>query len=725
VEWSGGIAKNATVDYIYVAENDLSQGVFDSMVYAITTYKVGGAVVPSIGVSYGDCEYHAANPGITEGKYGSYSSYDTFLEEAAGQGQTIVISSGDDGAGCSDNTTNLDIADHGASVSWPASSPNVTAVGGTTFDGDGTAANPDTCADPPYWSSGSCPNVTGADVVNSALAYIPETTWNDSVTDEELSSSGGGVSILYPQPSWQNGLISGQSSGRMVPDISFTASADHDGYLICTQNFTSTTNPADTTGSSCVDGFRISAGGDLTPYGGTSAAAQVFSGMMTLLVQASGPQGNINTKLYSLAKTNAEVFHDITSGNNMVPCSAGKLLCVGGEVGYSATTGYDLATGLGSIDGFALYKALGGPSLTASTTTLSVMPTAPLVGESVTLTATVASASSAVTTTPSGTVTFTIDGVAGSAIALSGGTASTVTSFSTAGTHTVAIAYSGDSMFAASSASGSVTVTVVTLPTTTTTVTAIPTSIPLGSTTATQSFTATVAATGGGTTPAGTVAFAVNGVAVGTAALSGSIATLTGVAPTTANGFAVGSDTITAVYTPSATYAGSSGTTRLTVTAPAYTITPSASAVTLSQGGSQGMTVTFASTTFAGTVSWTATTSSPLITVSPASGTTTLAANGSFAVPLTITASSSAANHAPALPWSGGVIAFGAVLAGVPLLRRRKRVAAVLVAALAVSALGFMMSCSGGSSSAAAARSYTVTIAGSDGISSTISVTVP
>jgi hypothetical protein len=724
VEWSGGIAKNATVDFIYAAYDDPEQYVFDSLVYGITTYKVGGAVVPLIGVSYGDCEFDAAASGSTEGKYGYYSSYDTYLAEAAGQGQTIVVASGDEGAGCTTYNQSDTVAVNGASVSWPATNPNVTAVGGTTFSADGTAANPVTGSDPPYWSYSST-----EDIVSSALAYIPETTWNDSDYEGDLASSGGGVSVLYPQPSWQNRLISGQSSGRLVPDISFSASADHDGYLICTQNFpTNETSGAPTSnpGSTCVDGFRISPGGDLTPYGGTSAAAQVFSGLMTLLVQAAGPQGNINTKLYSLAKnatTYAEVFHDITSGNNMVPCSAGKLLCVGGEVGYSATTGYDLATGLGSIDGFALYKALGGPSLTASTTTLSVMPTAPLVGESVTLTATVASASSAVTTTPSGTVTFTIDGVAGSAIALSGGTASTVTSFSTAGTHTVAIAYSGDSTFAASSASGSVTVTVVTLPTTTTTVTAIPTSIPLGSTTATQSFTATVAATGGGTTPAGTVAFAVNGVAVGTAALSGGIATLTGVAPTPANGFAVGSDTITAVYSPSATYAGSSGTTRLTVTAPAYTITPSASAVTLSQGGSQGMTVTFASTTFAGPVSWTATTSSPLITVSPAGGSVTLP--GSTTVPLTITATSSAANHAPALPWSGGVIAFGAVLAGVPLLRRRKRVATVLVAALAVSALGFMMSCSGGSSSAAAARSYTVTIAGSDGISSTISVTVP
>jgi hypothetical protein len=94
---------------------------------------------------------------------------------------------------------------------------------------------------------------------------------------------------------------------------------------------------------------------------------------------------------------------------------------------------------------------------------------------------------------------------------------------------------------------------------------------------------------------------------------------------------------------------------------------------------------------------------------------------------LTITASSSAANHAPKLPWTGGLIAFGAVLAGVPLVRRRKRVAAVLLTALAISTLGFLISCGGGggsSTSPTSPRSYTVTISGTGGISSTIAVTV-
>jgi hypothetical protein len=105
-----------------------------------------------------------------------------------------------------------------------------------------------------------------------------------------------------------------------------------------------------------------------------------------------------------------------------------------------------------------------------------------------------------------------------------------------------------------------------------------------------------------------------------------------------------------------------------------------------------------------------------------------LSANGSSTVSLTITASSSAANHAPRLPWTNGLIAFGAVLVGVPLARRRKRVMAVLLTALAISTLGFLMSCGGGGGSSstppASPRSYTVTISGTGGTSSTIAVTV-
>ena len=444
VEWSGGIAKNATVDFIYAAGDDRNLGVFDALVYGITTYKVSGAVVPVIGVSYGDCEYDAK----------SYnSSYDPYLKQAAGQGQTIVNSSGDDGAGCTISAPYQN-ATNGASVSWPASNPNVTAVGGTTFDGDGTVANPDKYADA-YWSYNPA-----EDILNSALQYIPETSWNDTAYDKsqdpsgwQLSSSGGGVSTLYPLPSWQDGLISGQTSWRLVPDVSFSASADHDGYLVCTQNFPSSepTPPTSNPGSTCVVGFRYS-DGTLTVYGGTSASAQVFSGMMTLLVQAYGKQANINPTLYGLAKnttTYAEDFNDITTGNNIVPCSG----CVGGEVGYSATTDYDLVTGLGSINGGALFNSLGNGApasytLVPSTSSVSVADGGSNHSVNLSLTSTdyAGTVTFATSVTLNGVPTSAVTASASQVILTSNGTGSTtlmITASSSAANHAPGVPWRG------------------------------------------------------------------------------------------------------------------------------------------------------------------------------------------------------------------------------------------------------------------------------------------
>jgi hypothetical protein len=73
--------------------------------------------------------------------------------------------------------------------------------------------------------------------------------------------------------------------------------------------------------------------------------------MVALLVQKTGgPVGNVNPTLYELASAAPGAFHDITSGNNIVPCTVGTLNCTTGTFGYSAGTGYDLASGLGSID---------------------------------------------------------------------------------------------------------------------------------------------------------------------------------------------------------------------------------------------------------------------------------------------------------------------------------------------------------------------------------------
>ncbi len=237
------------------------------------------------------------------------------------------------------------------------------------------------------------------------------------------------MSTLYPQPSWQNGLISGQTSWRMNPDVSFTASADHDGYLVCTQNFPdeSPNTPTNNPGTTCVDGFRLSSGGNLTVFGGTSASAQVFGGMLTLLVQGNGKQGNFNPTLYALAAKSPTAFHDVTTGNNIVPCptpvppATAAAGCVDDTtppsgyttagyytMGYSAATGYDLVTGLGSIDGGLLFTAMTGGGSAGGPSTYAVTPTPNLNPVSLTAGGTPQAISLGVTSTGfTGTVAFT------------------------------------------------------------------------------------------------------------------------------------------------------------------------------------------------------------------------------------------------------------------------------------------------------------------------------
>jgi subtilase family serine protease len=365
VEWSGGIAKDATVDFVYAAADDPAQDVISAAVYLVTTYKVGGAVVPVISISYGNCE--------TQFSANQRTVFDGYLEEAVAQGQSVLNSSGDAGAaGCDQGNTT---AAQGAVADYPASSPYVTGVGGTTFSADGSASSPEPGANE-YWSYSST-----ADIISSALQYIPETGWNDTAYDQSLdptntlASGGGGVSLYYAMPNWQWAPSSFNGTPmRFVPDVAFSASADHDPYLICSPVFTSATDPSQTDGPSCVDGFRQS-NTDLMAVGGTSATSPSFAGMLTLLVEKYGKQGNFNQPLYSLATqpTNyAAIFHDITTGSNAQPCTTGSTDCVGGLMGYEATAGYDLVTGLGSINGGALYAALAPPAYTLGASSNSI-----------------------------------------------------------------------------------------------------------------------------------------------------------------------------------------------------------------------------------------------------------------------------------------------------------------------------------------------------------------
>jgi hypothetical protein len=302
----------------------------------------------------------------------------------------------------------------------------------------------------------------------SAISYIPEAVWNETTEDIVVSNTnptahfgagGGGVSILFAKPSWQTGTGVPNDASRDVPDVSLNAGANHDGYLICTQG-------------SCVNGFRTSAG-NLAVVGGTSVGAPSFAGILALVQQKIGAAtGNANPTLYALANSTYynTVFHDVTVGNNDSPCTAGTPNCPsGGKIGYSATVGYDLATGWGSVDAYNLANTwtlvspvtTGSTGTTASATTLTSSAASVTAGTAVTLTATVANAGATNSPVPSGTVQFLVDNVAsGGAVSLSGGVAtlSLSTTALASGGHVISAAYSGDATYASSK--GSVTLDV-------------------------------------------------------------------------------------------------------------------------------------------------------------------------------------------------------------------------------------------------------------------------
>ncbi len=201
--------------------------------------------------------------------------------------------------------------------------------------------------------------------------------------------------------------------------------------------------------------------------GGTSFAAPIFAGMLAIINQKLNSTGQdvVNSTLYTLASnstTYASAFHDITSGGNQ--CTAGSSYCSSsGESEYAATTGYDEASGLGSVDLYNLLSAWPTTSSTSSldstTTSLSAATTSPASGASDVITIKVAPSSSSVSTTPTGTLTVEVDGTTvASALALSSGSTTYTFSSSTSGSHVVTATYSGDSTFASST--GTVTVTI-------------------------------------------------------------------------------------------------------------------------------------------------------------------------------------------------------------------------------------------------------------------------
>jgi len=573
IEWAGGIAKNATVHFVYAPYSDVCSNssctngivdsvtgntydVFDALQHAVEDYKVPatGKVLPVISMSYIDCEASL----VGNSSYVDWVS--SVGKQANSQGQTIVVASGDSGpAGCDAQGVPANgPAQGGAWATVPGNSPNYTSVGGTTINASSSQ----------YWNQ-------ALDQVVTALGYMPEAGWNDTSYVNGLGASGGGVSAIFPQPTWQQipyGFTG--TPGRFVPDVAFAASPNTNGYMFCSQEENSAQY-----GTMCANNsFWSSASGNNSVFyviGGTSAGTPSFAGMLTLLTQKYGPQGNLNPTLYNMAlntATYATVFHDITSGNNEVPCVAATLGCVlsdsgNSNMGWNATTGYDLVTGLGSIDGGALYAAMGAPLLPATTTSVTETVNSLIIGHTTSFKATVTSSGSG---TMDGTVTFKVGGtpigtapVSGGAATLNNVTVSAANGFSV-GTDTITAVYGGSTNSAASI--GSTTLTVLPLQGTTTTITATPNSLMALDTT---TLTATVASTLPGTIT-GTVTFlsAYNSTTpftLGTATVSGGVATLT-VTASTANFLSSGSSGVMASYSGDANFTSSSGTTTLSVT---------------------------------------------------------------------------------------------------------------------------------------------------------------
>lgn len=343
LEWSGAVAKNATILFVTVGP----QGdVFDSLFWALDPSLTSNLppLAPVVSISYGACE--AAN-GLAFAQ-----EVQQFVQSANAQGTTVTAAAGDQGAADCDDNVDETVAVDGLAVDVPAAVPEVTGVGGTEFSADKTA--PAT-----YWSSTQDVNS------GSALQYIPEGIWNDTAQQGVLVAGGGGKSTFFAVPSWQSGTAGLLAGGRNVPDVALNASNGHDPYVFCS------TPPG--TLADCTTEFANSSD-ELDAVGGTSAGAPTFAGIVALLDQAidSAGLGNVNAGLYPQLGAAPNSFHDVTTGNNIVPCTSGTpttgpvaLRCpttTPFQIGYTAAAGYDQVSGLGSVDAFNLVTGWPGYS---------------------------------------------------------------------------------------------------------------------------------------------------------------------------------------------------------------------------------------------------------------------------------------------------------------------------------------------------------------------------
>jgi hypothetical protein len=476
VEWSGAVAPGATIDFVVAESTETTQGIHLSALYIIDNN-----LAPVVSESYGQCELYLGAAGN--------QFFNQLWQQAAAQGITVMIASGDQGSAVCDraDTPAPTPAKNGLEVSGYSSTPYNVAVGGTDFT-DLTNATT-------YWNA-----TNNSTTQASANSYIPESTWNDSCTNSVFGTllgyttnpetncnnprlvnfvgtfggSGGKSSCIssdgqnpsscsagYPKPSWQSSLTPNDGA-RDVPDVSLFAAVGLAGsfYVIC---------EADQSGAACNPNAPTA---DFLGVGGTSASAPAFAGIMALVNQQTGSrQGNANYVLYKLAAQQPSAFHDVTTGTIAMPCQTGSPNCTtstpgdayGVLSGYNATAGYDLATGLGSVNAFNLVTKWSSVTLAPSVTTLSSLtPTTITHGQPVSVDVGVAPQSG--TGTPAGTVAL-VGGATGSVTdfdshTLTGGAATWTTSLLPGGSYNVTAHYPGDGNYSSSDSATGVPVIV-------------------------------------------------------------------------------------------------------------------------------------------------------------------------------------------------------------------------------------------------------------------------
>jgi subtilase family serine protease len=320
-QWAHAMAPGANI-VLAVSSSDDNNAINAALQNAVNLYP-GSIISQSFGTPEGVMNL---TPGSADRAF--LAQAESIYKQAALRGDTVFASSGDWGADFSSIVPSLNFANAG----YPASSPWVTGVGGTQGNPYYRFAPSDTPSFPLCHTT-SCStglvtfdNSTGTCTRATSSLHLPfctptgyggEQVWNEPWA---ASATGGAPSLVFDTPSYQKGL--GLSS-RTVPDVSYDA-AISGGVL-------------------AVWGV----GGGIYVFGGTSAGSPQWSGIAALANQLDQKQqgqnlGFINTFLYRIGhNSNAyqKDFHDITIGNNLV---------AGGTVGFSAHSGYDYATGLGT-----------------------------------------------------------------------------------------------------------------------------------------------------------------------------------------------------------------------------------------------------------------------------------------------------------------------------------------------------------------------------------------